>query len=482
MAPPTVTRHKTAISRGILSRPVRLALDDGLISAQTTFLDYGCGRGEDVQRLIREGIAAGGWDPADGSSPPSEPAHVVNLGYVVNVIEEPRERCATLRRAWDLAQDTLVVSARLTTELTDANLTPYGDGFLTSRGTFQKFFEQQELRDWVDGTLNENAVAAAPGIFYVFRNEQRKQGFLAARQFRRYALPTVRRSEELFEQHRELLTEVMDFVEMRGRLPRDYELVSAPQIREALGSIRRAFSVVRTVTGRERWDELRQRRTQDLLVFMALQHFGKRRQRRSGLPEALQLDIQAFFSSFARASDLAELLLYSIGDEGMLGDSFDAAAAGRLTDRALFVHESAIPQLPPVLRVYEGVARAYIGAVEGANVVKLHRAKPAVTYMAYDRFDDDPHPVLHRSLRVELHTFDVKYSDYRDWPDPPILSRKDELVGQEYPLRERFVRLSRQEDRYGVPPGGEANTRGGLMRILDGLGLQLKGHRLIKRR
>jgi DNA phosphorothioation-associated putative methyltransferase len=406
---------------------------------------------------------------------------VVNLGYVVNVIEQPVERCAVIRRAWDLTEDTLVVSARLTTELTDGSFTPHSDGFLTARGTFQKFYEQQELRDWIDGTLDQSAVAVAPGVFYVFRNEQRRQELLAARQFRRYTLPAVRRSEGLFDEHRELLGDVMAFVETRGRLPRERELESAPQIREALGGIRRAFSVIRTVTGRERWDELRQRRTHDLLVFLALQHFGKRRPRRSALPEPLQLDIQAFFSSFSRACSLAELLLYTIGDDGVLGDAFEAACVGRLTDRALFVHESAIPQLPPVLRVYEGVARAYIGAVEGANVVKLHRTKPAVTYMAYYRFDEDPHPLLHQSLRVELHTFDIKYTDFREWPDPPILSRKGELVGPEYPLRDRFTRLTRQEDRHGIPLGGEANTRDGLDRVLGSLGLQLKGHRLVKR-
>ena len=38
----------------------------------------------------------------------------------------------------------------------------YADGYLTSRGTFQKLFDQQELRNWIDQNLGVSSVAAAP--------------------------------------------------------------------------------------------------------------------------------------------------------------------------------------------------------------------------------------------------------------------------------------------------------------------------------
>ena len=44
------------------------------------------------------------------------PADIVNLGYVVNVIEDPDERLATLQDAWHLAREVLVVAARLETD------------------------------------------------------------------------------------------------------------------------------------------------------------------------------------------------------------------------------------------------------------------------------------------------------------------------------------------------------------------------------
>jgi hypothetical protein len=44
---PTFRREKSAIKRFRRSRPVALALDDGIIRPGTSVLDYGCGHGAD---------------------------------------------------------------------------------------------------------------------------------------------------------------------------------------------------------------------------------------------------------------------------------------------------------------------------------------------------------------------------------------------------------------------------------------------------
>lgn len=97
-----IERHKTAIRRYDVSRPVRLALEQGLIDRSSTFFDYGCGHGDDISRLSEMGVEASGWDPVHLPSARLTPADVVNLGYVVNVIEDGNERAAALRGAWDL--------------------------------------------------------------------------------------------------------------------------------------------------------------------------------------------------------------------------------------------------------------------------------------------------------------------------------------------------------------------------------------------
>ena len=105
----TTRADRTAIRRTSLSRPVALALDDGLIHHERTFFDYGCGRGDDLLRLHKMGIPVSGWDPAFFPDEERAPADVVNLGYVVNVIEDPDERIVVLAAAWELARKVLIV-------------------------------------------------------------------------------------------------------------------------------------------------------------------------------------------------------------------------------------------------------------------------------------------------------------------------------------------------------------------------------------
>lgn len=141
--------YKTAISRSSFSAPVRLLLARNLL--QGSFLDYGCGRGDDVRRLKQQGIKAFGWDPF--YSPDQKPtrADVVNLGYVLNVIQNPKQRKATLLDAWKLAVKLLVVTVR-----TDkVKGTPIGDGILTSKGTFQKIFSREEIRKYIVSVLKK---------------------------------------------------------------------------------------------------------------------------------------------------------------------------------------------------------------------------------------------------------------------------------------------------------------------------------------
>ena len=68
----------------------------------------------DVEALQNLGYQASGWDPAFRPNAPKSSAAVVNLGYVLNVIEEPAERIAALRDAYSLAERLLLVSTMVT--------------------------------------------------------------------------------------------------------------------------------------------------------------------------------------------------------------------------------------------------------------------------------------------------------------------------------------------------------------------------------
>lgn len=479
----SVQRHKTAIRRADLSRPIRLALEHGFLNRATTLFDYGCGHGDDISRLTQQGIDASGWDPNHSAKNERQPADVVNLGYVINVIEDPAERSSVLKEAWSLARKLLIVSARLSIEAKNgASSSPYADGYVTSRGTFQKFYDQRELGDWINEVLGLRSVAVAPGIFYVFQDNDLLQSFTASRYRRKTTAPRQKFSHLVFEQNHDLFDPLIGFIANRGRLPDDSEIQIAPAIRDKVGSLKRAFAIIRQVTGNEQWDRIREERSQDLLVYLALSRFGGR-PRLSQLPSDLQLDVRAFFGNYRQASELADKLLFSAGAADVIREACKNSSIGKHLPDALYVHSTAVASLAPVLRVYEGCARAYIGVVEGANVIKLSIGKPQISYLHYPDFDSNGHPSLAASLVVPLNTFHIQYRDYTQSKNPFVLHRKETLVSPDYPLRAKFEQLTKKEERYGLYEHPELiGTKAGWDEILKTGGLIQSGHRLSRRR
>lgn len=457
-------------------------MEAGLITAERSFFDYGCGRGEDVALLIDRGIDAAGWDPAFRPKEPKREAEIVNLGYVVNVIEDAVEREAALQDAWVHTRQALLVGARLTFDNRTTQTSPLADGCLTVANTFQKFYSQSELRSWITQTLDVEPVAVAPGVFFVFRDEELRQRYVAQRYRRRRAAPKVTKSERLFEKHHELLNALIGFVTERARLPAPDELPEHASLTDLFGSVKRAFAVVRRVTGAEQWEAIRQERRNELLQQLALERF-RGRPRFSLLPSDIQLDVREFFSSYKSACEEADSLLFRAGDIELIDAAIADSPIGKRTGNALYVHMDAIHELPQLLQIYEGCARAYLGSSEDANVVKLHRDSPRVSYLTYPDFDRDPHPTLVESFLVKLGGLEISFRSYADYRNPPILHRKEQLLSLDDPRRESFQRLTRQEDRWGLYEQPERiGTKLGWEAVLGEKGATFRGKRLVRRR
>ena len=479
----TVARHKTAIARSALSRPVKLALEDGLLNGDTRFFDYGCGHGNDLDHLNSMGIPASGWDPVHKPDGIVQHAPVVNIGYVVNVIEDPGERQETLRKAWSLAEDVLIVSARLASETKTLGSTlAFADGCLTSLGTFQKFYEQHELKNWIEQSLDTTAFPAGPGVFYIFRNQDTRIAFQTSRYRRRIAAPQRSRSVELFDEYEALLTPLITFVTGRGRLPENDELENYSELHDVFGSTKRAFRIVQLATSKEQWDKIANDRAQELLIYLALARFDGR-PKYSRLPRDIRLDVKSFFSRYNRACEEADKLLFSIGDIKLIDTACAASPLGKLLPSALYIHESALDQLSPVLRLYEGCACGLIGRIEDANIIKLNRTEPKISYLSYPEFETDPHPALALSVTVHLQTFRVKSRDYRKYSNPPILHRKEAFLASDHKFYEKFARLTRIEASKGLYDDTDRiGTRDTWNKLLMERGLSFKGHRLVRRR
>ncbi len=245
--------------------------------------------------------------------------------------------------------------------------------------------------------------------------------------------------------------------------------------------MRLAFAVVERVTDREQWAAIGEARRQDLLVYLALARFV-RRPRFAELGAVLQGDVKGLAGSYVRACWAADELLLSIGSAELIDAACRDSPVGKLTPSALYLHESAVQALPVPLRLFEGCARGYLGRVEGANVVKLSRAEPKVSYLSYPEFETDPHPALAEALTVNLRTFGLRVRRYSQYRNPPILHRKEAFLAAGHPLKAKFARLTRAEEAKGLfADTSRIGTRDGWAAVLAAKGLRLSGHRVVRR-
>ncbi|MGF1589093.1 MAG: DNA phosphorothioation-associated putative methyltransferase [Pleurocapsa sp.] len=473
-----IERHKAALKRSGLSRPVRVALEADLFKSGTTFFDYGCGYGEDVRQLENLGYSSSGWDPYYRPNTNLAPADIVNLGYIINVIEDIAERRQALIKAWELTHKVLIVSAQVLVDDRRRGLVAYGDGLVTNRNTFQKYYEQEELKLYIDQVLGVESVPAGLGIYLVFRHDAEAEFFRASRLYSRLSTPLIQAKVRNFEDYQELLTPLMDFYTKRGRLPVKDELETEAEIKAEFRSYQRAFKLVLQATNRDEWAAIAEKRRQDLLVYLALSKFSGRPTIRKLAPE-IKADVKALFGSYKQACTIADILLINVGDLKKIANLCQTSGIGKQLNNAIAIHVSALEKLPPLLRLYEGCASRNFYRLENANIIKLYYNKPKITYLVYPEFDTQAHPALKATMEVDLHNLSVTYHDISDETNPLILHQKDALVAPDYPSYKKFVRLTKKEQKSGLLENCDAIRRlHGWLRCLKEHEVKIEGHKL----
>jgi hypothetical protein len=530
-----IERHKTALTRYDLSKPVKSLLEYGMLKTGSTFFDYGCGQGSDVRGLQALGHQANGWDPVYCRDTPKREADVVNMGYVLNVIEDPAERLDALVDAFRHARRLLVVSSLIRETVESEWAAQYRDGVLTQRNTFQRFFEQQELQQYIEDALESTAVPVALGVFYVFRDPVEQQDFLSARSRRainwtevsarlglggprtlwkalyethkelldvfgkaalelgrfpelaeferlpeicerlgsakralrafvqggvadglnweeiraRFGIgqPPKRRWEMLYAENREMLDTYWSLMLQLGRLPKPEEFSQTGQLREKVGSPKRAARMFIQKGGAEEIKRAAENRRRDLLVYVALANLRKRVPF-GHLSLSLRSDIRSFFGNHTRALEKGLELLYAAGDIGEIDLACEGLKVGWQDKQALYLHRSLLEELPPVLRAYVGCATALFGDVSQADVIKLHKASGKATFLVYDDFEGNAFPELKQRIKVNLRTRWVQVFDHS--MDRQILYFKERFFGASHPCRAEMEALSAKLRKLGV--------------------------------
>lgn len=453
--PAGVQRHLTALTRSNLSAPVQLLLRHGLLTLDSPFFDYGCGRGDDLATLRSDGYTAQGWDPHFAPRDRLARADAVNIGFVINVIEDPAERVEALCRAFSLADKVLAVAVMLAPS--EASGTPFSDGVLTSRRTFQKYFSQHELKDYVETTLQQEAFMVGPGIAFVFADKEAEQQFSAGRYRRksvserllarrpprvvrppsdrvpRPSIPT--RAEAALAQVRPLLDALWSTCLDLGRTPEIAEVDNLDEIDAQLGSLGRAIAMLRRHYDQSPMAIARAARTDDLRLYFATQQFCKRPPY-TQLEPRLRRDIKAFFGDYRTAQSAGLSLLREAADSDRLLSACREASSQGLgyldAEQSLQLHVSLVERLPVVLRAYVACGLLLWNAGSEVQIVKIHIPSGKLTLLEFDGFDSDPVPPLRRRIKVNIRRQQCDLFEYgsREFVKP-LLYRKSRYLHED---------------------------------------------------
>ena len=491
-----VQRHKTAIRRNKISRPVNLLLEYGLLKSDSSFFDYGCGHGQDLDLLKKNGFDnVEGWDPHYRPKQKFEESSIVNLGYVLNVIETIEERNKTLKSAFEIANDILCVSVMLMNQK-GYDGQRYGDGFVTSKGTFQKYYDQPEIKNYLESQLGVDAIAIEPGIFFVFKSESKKLAYLDSRYCRstilkitqldpethKYKKASVLKNKiDTFVKESPFFDGIISFVLSHGRFPRVEESEDFQNLVFEFKSKNKIKSIVMESIDEEIFHSVKQKRINELLVFFSLRRFDKSGYpKKADLPVPMANDISGLFPSYRAFLDQANELLFLLGNEKYMRDIHKEISIGKVLPDAVYIHPGYVRELPPVIQIKVGVAQKMIGEIEECNLIKINKAKEKVSFMVYEDFDNVAHPKLLYTTVVDLPKMTVKIWDFEERENPPILHRKDSFVNSDYLHYKNFLGLTQAEEKAGLLSRHDIGTEKNWLNLLKKEGLEIRGHHLCR--
>lgn len=178
---------------------------------------------------------------------------------MINVIEDLAQRREALLQAWKLTRQVLIIAAQVSIYHHDGTWCAYGDGIITQRNTFQKYYQQEELKHYIDSVLNVDAIPAGLGIYFAFRDSSAAQTFRASLFHSRVSTPKVQKKVRRFEDYAAMLAPLMAFFTQRGRLPIKGELPEEKEIKEEFGNFRNAFKLILETTDEAEWEALPRR-------------------------------------------------------------------------------------------------------------------------------------------------------------------------------------------------------------------------------
>jgi DNA phosphorothioation-associated putative methyltransferase len=289
----------------------------------------------------------------------------------------------------------------------------------------------------------------SPGIFFVFRDKDLEQSFLADRQrnvtlLKRLErpdsiwLPVTRsdRVQKIYDANRQAVDSLWHTWLRLGREPDKTEVSQPDVIIHAFGTLSRAFRFIRELKDLALLDRARESRIADLTVFLSLSQFAKRKPYKY-LEAGLQRDIRNFFGDYSTAQHHSRQQLFKIADTKEIGTACTSAAEqglGCLVEgHSLQLHTSLVECLPTILRIYIACGTVLYGDIQNADLVKIHIGSGKLTLMTFDDFEGQPLPRLVERIKLNLRSQVIDIFHYGDEFEAPYLYLKSRYINEEFP-------------------------------------------------
>lgn len=456
-----VHRHRTAINRYNFSTPVQKILDYELLKSGETFFDYGCGLGDDLRGLEVLGFHCWGWDPNHCPKGVKKNADVVNLGFVLNVIEDPVERMEALKAAFSYSKNLLIVSTMLHNSNTSESSRIFSDGVLTSRNTFQKYFYQDELRQYIEDVLEvSSAIALAPGIFAVFKNQLQKQEFLLKRSQRNINWKSVSETHfkikrkkliqhSLFDSHKGDFEKLWHRIVELGRLPDKDEYTEYQSFQSKICSLKKGLRICLANFDENILKQAEIRKKSDLLIHVALSNF-KEKLKLKDIPAPVIKDIKYFFGNYKKVKKDAIDLLYDLSDTYQIDELCAKSEIGFYNDGRFYVRIKDVKHLHPLLRLYIRIGELLYGYLEEVGLIKIHCHTSKLTFHFFDDFEGKVLPQLKVRVKIKIPTNKVWYYDYDSQDYQQLLYHKVRFYNKDEPEYKKLLRHSQKLEELGI--------------------------------
>jgi DNA phosphorothioation-associated putative methyltransferase len=183
--------------------------------------------------------------------------------------------------------------------------------------------------------------------------------------------------------------------------------------------------------GTEIFEEARKKRIEDLTVYFALGHFGRRKPR-TQMPIGLVRDVKAFFDSQEGAYEYGKKALFQVGSNEVIARACNSAYEklnhGELLEGHSYIfYKDRLGDMPQELRIFVGCAAQLYGDISGIHLIKAHMTSGKVSLMRYDEWSQSQTYLVER-IKVDLRFQEVTYFKYGQEYPPPLLENKQQFL------------------------------------------------------